>query len=273
VWNSFTERNSNFVWQSRLSFSRSSALVTTLEKPRHHFHPTPVSLSRLHHKPIQFLIEDRFEFAKALNLEMRLLFALALVTAVFGQTYTGLRWIHYTDRGCTMGANTTTYALGKCLPEREGGRAREYHCSADGRAAFDQEYADNTCTRIAGDPRRIITGQCVSLGTVGSFHAQCVSAEPEPVPEVAYTTITFSHYTDRACSQGLNATVVALDKCLPEREPNRSRKVACADDGKSATDTEYADGQCGRAIGMPFHIRTDECIHLGDRGSFNAKCS
>ena len=49
VWNSFTERNSNFIWQSRLNFSRSSALVTTLEKPRHHFS----SNLRAYYKPHQ----------------------------------------------------------------------------------------------------------------------------------------------------------------------------------------------------------------------------
>jgi len=205
---------------------------------------------------------------------MRFLFsAFALVSAVFGQTYTGLQFTHYTDRACMQGANATTYALGKCMAERDG-RSREYHCSSDGKTAFDQEYADAACARQAGDPRRIVVGQCVALGTSGSFNARCVSAEePEFEPEEAYTTLTFSHYTDRGCKEGLNATIVALDKCLPEQNNMRSRKLSCAVDGKSATDTEYADNMCGRAAGAPHTIRTDECLNLLDRGSFTAKCS
>jgi hypothetical protein len=52
----------------------------------------------------------------------------------------------------------------------------------------------------------------------------------------------------------------------------RARKLACATDGKSATDQEYADATCTRTSGDPHMIRTDTCAAFGAFGSFQAKC-
>jgi len=92
--------------------------------------------------------------------------------------------------------------------------------------------------------------------------------------QVNYQTLTFTHYTDRECKQGANATVEPLNKCIVEVREGRARKLQCNRDGTGAEDHEFADSQCTRASGVVRRIETNVCVSLGgDRGSHNAKCT
>jgi len=105
------------------------------------------------------------------------IFSALLVGAVSAQTYQTLTWTHYTDRACSVGANSTVEPLNKCIVELRAGRARKLMCSADGKTAEDQEYRDTECKTAAGEVLRVQTNVCVALGPDrGSFKATCTGA-------------------------------------------------------------------------------------------------
>jgi hypothetical protein len=88
----------------------------------------------------------------------------------------------------------------------------------------------------------------------------------------AFTRISFTHYSDRECKEAVNTTFEPLNSCIKENRPDHFRKIECAADGKSATDTEFVDDQCARRSGE-HRVQTDTCITFtGARGSFLTKC-